>query len=253
MIELNEKQALQEAEYDNPIHWNLIRAEGLKYRCLSRLIASLIASVPEVKKEGRVTLVDLGCGDGASTCLVTEAVRAKGIEIEAHGFDYSDRAIKIALEKSKEMENPPAFSVQIVETMTSVPEGSGHVVVLMREVLEHLTDEQIDDTLGKLRDLYPSFHLLATTPSDNSPCEPKHYRHYSEDYLASTLERNQMTDAKIRGFSFRPEFLFPLLSRMKSGLNRRPFFWRFTRPLWCTCPPSWAQTLVALSRYSRKD
>lgn len=247
---LNEKQALQEAEYDVPIHWELIRGEGQKYRCLSKRIAALVAAIPEVADACRVTFVDLGCGDGASTTQVVQAIRARGIEVFAHGYDYSERAIALAIEKTASMENPPAFSVQPVETMTALPTQNGPVVVLMREVLEHLTDGQIDDALGKLKELYPEFHLIATTPSENSPVEPKHYRHYSREMLYATLERNAMAPIRIMGFSFRPRLLFPLLCRMKEGLDRRPFFWRFTRPLWNMCPPRWAQTLVAVTKYS---
>lgn len=252
-MELNEKQALQEAEYEVPIHWNLPRAEGLKYRCLSRLIASLIASIPEVRKTGGVTFIDLGCGDGASTTQVTGALREKGIDVRAHGYDYSERAIALAVEKTAGMEDPPAFSVQPVETMEAIPEETGPIVVLMREVVEHLTEEQIDSTLEKLKDLCPRFHLLVTTPSDNSPVEPKHYRHYSREHLTATLTRNRLNPSRVTGFSFRPRFLFPLLVRLKSGLNRRPFFWRFTRPLWRMYPPGWSQTLVAVARYPEAD
>lgn len=247
-MESNQKQALQEAEYEVPIHWGLSRAEGLKYRCLSNRLGALIAAIPEVGASAKVTFIDLGCGDGASTTQVVEAIRRFGIEVFAHGYDYSERAIAIAIKKTADVENPPSFSVQPVETMTSLPTRNGPVVVLMREVLEHLTEEQIDAALGKLKELYPGFHLIATTPSDNSPVEPKHYRHYSTEMLTATLARSDMSPIRVMGFSFRPRALFAPLSRLKSGLNRRPFFWRLTRPLWSMYPPQWSQTLVALTK-----
>jgi 2-polyprenyl-3-methyl-5-hydroxy-6-metoxy-1,4-benzoquinol methylase len=247
---MNEKQALQEAEYEVPIHWGLVRAEGLKYRCLSNRLGALVAAIPEVAAAKRVTFLDLGCGDGASTTQVVQAIRKRGIDVFAHGYDYSERAIALAVEKTSAMDNPPSFSVQPVETMTTVPTQNGPVVVLMREVLEHLTNEQIDAAFSKLKKLYPGFHLIATTPSDNSPVEPKHYRHYSKEILTSTLARNDMSPIRVMGFSFRPRALFAPLSRFKSGLNRRPFFWRLTRPLWAMYPPQWSQTLVALTKDS---
>jgi|GEM_PF-4126080 len=248
---LEEKQHIQEAEYDVPVHWQLGHADALRYRRLSSVIANRAASFVREQGTEKMYLVDLGCGDGAATYQLWHSLHKAGLDVIAHGYDYSEQAIRWALEKTAGLPGTSGslqFSVGAAENSSYEPSLDRPVIVVMREVIEHLTEEQIDDTLASVRKTFPGASLILTTPSTNSPTDPKHLRHYTTQMLRDTVERNHFQAHEVNGFGFRPRALYPPLVWLKTRLNRRPFLWRFTLPLWSVFPPSWSMTLFATGK-----
>ena len=90
----------------------------------------------------------------------------------------------------------------------------------MREVLEHLPEDEIDRILGAFRTRIPKAELVVSVPSNNSPIEKKHFRHYTAETLAQTLERNGYGCAVVTGYGFRPRALFRPLRFAKKILNK---------------------------------
>lgn len=245
--ELDQKLRLQEAEYDRPVHWQLGRADDLRYQRLSRLLARKMMGLLRSENARKARIIDVGCGDGAGSFQLWKALRSGGFDIVLEGHDYSERAIDWAREMTAPLtDDTLRFFVGPAEEARYDPEDDRIVIVLLREVIEHLTEEQIDDSLRVLRDHFDNPYLLLTTPSVNSPVETKHLRHYTARTLRETLERNHYEAIEINGFGFRPKALFAPLVWLKSRLNTRRLFWRLTLPLWRSYPPELAMTLYGV-------
>jgi hypothetical protein len=121
------------------------------------------------------------------------------------------------------------------------------VVVLMREVIEHLPENDIDEILQYTGAKIPRAKILISVPSVNSPTEEKHFRHYAEHSLRETLRRNGYDPVTVTGFGFRPAAFYWLLKRTKALLNKNPRLWWLMNPLWRAVKPEWAITLVAVA------
>lgn len=250
--DLEEKLRLQEAEYKVPTHWQLGRADDLRYRRLSQLLARKMTKILRDAGSGKVRVIDVGCGDGAGTYQLWESLRAAGFDTIVDGHDYSERAIAWSREKTAPLADETLrFTVGPAEDTSYDPEDGRTVIVLLREVIEHLTEEQIDAAFGVLREHFANPYLLLTTPTVNSPVEPKHLRHYTADTVRDTLERNSFTVIEVNGFGFRPKSLFKPLVWLKTKLNRRKLLWRLTAPLWRAYPVSLSMTVYGIGRASR--
>jgi 2-polyprenyl-3-methyl-5-hydroxy-6-metoxy-1,4-benzoquinol methylase len=250
--DLEEKLRLQEAEYRKPTHWQLGRADNMRYRHLSHLLARKITKILRDEGSQKVHIIDIGCGDGAGTFQLWEALRAAGYDTVVDGHDYSERAIAWSKEKTGPLADETLrFHIGAAEDAVYDTEDGRTVVILLREVIEHLTEQQIDDTLAVAKRHFSNPYLLLTTPSLNSPVESKHLRHYTAKTLRTTLERNDFKVIEINGFGFRPKMLFHLLVSLKTKLNRRKRLWRLTGPLWRACPPGVAMTLYGIGKATR--
>jgi len=250
--DLEEKLRLQEAEYKIPTHWQLGRVDDLRYRRLSLLLARKMTKILRDVGSAKVRVIDVGCGDGAGTYQLWEALRAAGFDVVVDGHDYSERAIAWSREKTAPLADETLrFTVGPAEETTYDPEDGRTVIVLLREVIEHLTEEQIDAALTVLRNHFANPYLFLTTPSVNSPVEPKHLRHYTADTVRRTLERNEFSTIEVNGFGFRPKLLFRPLVWLKTKLNRRTGLWRLTAPLWRAYPPGLSMTIYGIATTSR--
>lgn len=182
-----------------------------------------------------------------------QALRAAGFDTVVDGHDYSERAIAWSKEKTEPLaDGTLRFTVGPVEDSVYDPEDGRTVIVLLREVIEHLTEEQIDDALTLLKNHFTNPYLLLTTPSINSPVEPKHLRHYIAETVRKTLERNDFKTIEVNGFGFRPKVLFRPLVWLKTKLNRRKGLWRLTAPLWRAYPPGMSMTMYGIGSATRK-
>lgn len=249
-----DKLHLQEMEYEVPAHWRLGKVDGDRYQALSRVLAETICQIPPVAELKKVYVLDLGCGDGAGTWQMFNHLKDRGIEVRMHGSDYSETAIKWAREMTKD------YKTDCLEFKVASAEGSEQIalegyplIVVMREVIEHLTEDQFADVVKGLNKLYDSGHLIVTTPTVNSPTDAKHYRHYDGDLINKWLADNRLARESVFGFGFRPRILFSFLVRLKSALNRRPGLWQLMTPLWRKVPLSIAQTVVAVGSWSANN
>lgn len=244
------KLELQEFEYFQPVHWRLGHVENDRYNRLSKLIAQSIANLPAVARSRKAHVLDIGCGDGAGTWQVSQLLERFGIDALSLGTDYSERAIDWARRMTSSA-NPARLQFVVARAEKADLELSGDrpVVVVMREVIEHLTESQFSDAIKRLRTDFASGVLLMTTPTVNSPTEAKHYRHYDVALIRHWIQSNGLEVEQIFGFGFRPKILCSSLALLKSKLNSRPFLSCLMAPLWRRVPTRWAQTLVAVASW----
>jgi 2-polyprenyl-3-methyl-5-hydroxy-6-metoxy-1,4-benzoquinol methylase len=247
------KLDLQEMEYAQPVHWRMGKVDGNRYKALSRVISDTICKLPPVARMRKVLIIDLGCGDGAGTWQMFNLIQDRRMDVRVHGSDYSETAVKWAREMTKENTSDRLeFEVASAEGAVQLPLNGYPLVVVMREVIEHLTEAQFADVVNGLRRLYDSGYLILTTPTVNSPTDAKHYRHYDGDLIDKWLADNNLSKESVFGFAFRPRFLYSILARLKSILNTRPLLWRMMTPLWRKVPLGTAQTVVAVGSWSAR-
>lgn len=104
------------------------------------------------ERQGRHTIVDVGCGDGAATALVAD------LDPDNHvvGVDWSTRAAHLARGHGFDM---------ISGGVEHLPIASGAAdVVIMSEIIEHLVDTDAALTEA-MRVLRPGGTLLLSTPN----------------------------------------------------------------------------------------
>ncbi len=251
--DLAHKQQLQETEYAVPIHWQMGRVDTERYGKLSALIARKIAAILQREGNRKVRVIDVGCGDGAGSYQLWKALRDQGFDVRVEGYDYSERAIDWAKKQTTALaDGTLSFNVGAAEESTYEPENDRTVIVLLREVIEHLTDAQIDGAFAALKSHFANPYLLLTTPSVNSPLDPKHLRHYTVAMLTATFERNGFAVREINGFGFRPRALYKPLVWLKTKLNYRPAVAWVASPMWAAYPPGLAMTLFGIGSASPK-
>jgi len=121
-------------------------------------------------------LLDVGCGDGR---LIYEI---KGDIHQCYGIDLSKVAINYA--KAFNFEENCNFDVKRVQDLTEQFD-----VVTCIEVLEHIPDHEIESFLTGLWNCVKcGGTLVITVPSAVIPLSTKHYRHYTEESLLSSLK-----------------------------------------------------------------
>lgn len=96
------------------------------------------------------TVVDLGCGTGLVTFFLLQKYNCKVI-----GIDYSKDAIKICkYNKKKFLENNRINSTKITflnKTISELATFKDIKAVYLKDVIEHLYDEEINKILGKIK------------------------------------------------------------------------------------------------------
>ncbi|MCK4305183.1 MAG: class I SAM-dependent methyltransferase [Candidatus Eisenbacteria sp.] len=274
------KQVIQEAEYAAAYHWSKRkRLEWTRYWRLTNLLADLISGIDSVRARSSVSICDFGCGDGRGSYELWQILNSRGFKTSLVGVDRSQDAIAWAkaktgskpsdshssadtgggrvLSQAADTDGAPqarpdggclSFRVaDIDEALRALPDDGSPPVVVMREVIEHLSEDEIDTVLTTIRRRAPSACLLVTTPSTNSPVEAKHFRHYTPESLSLTMERNSFAVTRMLGYAFRPSALFRPLQRAKGILDRLPLLWRLMNVAWRTVPPGVAITLVCMA------
>ena len=245
------KQEIQAAQYRTAYHWGAGKVvDSHRYE---RITAWMVAQITHHSCGSKLHVLDFGCGDGRATFLVWEALRAAGLWCRVTGLDISADAIHWARERTRELADESLqFSVGRMEDgldrLNATPDQP---FIVLREVIEHLPDDQIDQALQAIAAQCPSATLCASVPSTNSPVANRHFRHYDVYGLRSTFERNGFACEPILGFGLRPRPLYRPLRKLKSKLNRTRWLWRGFNWLWRPCPPGLAMTLLAVATPQR--
>jgi len=248
---VQDKHAIQQAQYVSAYHWDdRKRVEARRYLRMTETLVAQIAALAANKKQTELSLIDFGCGDGRSSFLVWRMLRERGITARLLGVDITGKAIEWAKTKTGHLADQGLdFRNVSLETLLAEagPDRNADAVI-MREVIEHLQEEEIDQVFGLIRANLPECGVIITVPSTNSPTDAKHYRHYTPQHLRQTLERNGFSCGQVRGFGFRPAALYGPLRWLKAKLNKKPVIWRLMNWMWQPMPPKWAITLVAVGQ-----
>ena len=170
---------IQSAQYEFPYHW-LPEIKGAKIAVARRLqwgleyLGYMCFVRDQIAKLQPLSILDVGCGDGRMASLIYAVQDADYL-----GVDLSEKAIQLA----KILNRKGSFQVQ-----TNGEVGRKFDVVIATEVLEHIPDQQLPSFLaGVKKSMDTESRFLATVPSDIRPTHKKHFRHYNELMLTSTL------------------------------------------------------------------
>jgi len=244
------KQRIQAGQYKLPYHWSgAKKVEARRYHKMTGVLVDSLLQLLSATADNEITLLDFGCGDGYGAYLIAKLLEERGVKARIYGVDVEAVAIDWAIkltgdERSLSLE----FMVGDIRSgVDLIRDKPGMMVVLMREVIEHLPENDIDEILRYTGETLPKAKILISVPSVNSPTEEKHFRHYTENSLRETLRRNGYDPVSVSGFGFRPIAFYWVLKRTKALLNRKPWLWWLMNPLWRVVRPEWAITLVAMA------
>lgn len=183
MTNLSKQQQRQEDQYAFPYHYlpriddrsySQVVAWNKGYEYLS-YVTYLLSYLEKIEFH---SLLDVGCGDGRFICEALKRFPNK----ELLGTDYSERAIQIARTMC------PQGRYILGDLTSDNIFVKQYDVIVSIETLEHIPLEQIDDFMrGIAGYLSENGYFLLTTPSTNTPVQPKHYQHFSQDSLEKTL------------------------------------------------------------------
>jgi 2-polyprenyl-3-methyl-5-hydroxy-6-metoxy-1,4-benzoquinol methylase len=141
---------------------------GLDYITYLSFIENKIRSVQPK------SLIDIGCGDGRLISLINNYVP------NICGIDLSSQAIQFA-----KAFNP---SIKFVCDDISCIDEKFEMGCLI-EVLEHIPDDEVMEFIAQVyRVISIDGKLLISVPTTNAPLNKKHYRHYTQGLLSTTLE-----------------------------------------------------------------
>ena len=235
--QLRGQQQRQEDEYALPVHWMLDRTYRVHHERFSELLGRRIrAHVPC----GRI--LDVGCGDGKATADLQKCLQGCGFDIR--GIDYSERAILLARAMTLGMGIP----FEVVDATCSLDvamAGSRFDVIVFREVIEHLTEDEVSRALVGARDLLrDNGVLVVSVPTVRVRVPAKHLRHYTDVLLRDVLDTCGFNVIESRGFGWWPVDW----GRFKSMVNALPKLWRILNPLWREVDVSVAHTILVVAR-----
>lgn len=173
--------------YDYDSAWN--RWEDMKkYGPASRHTRRLI--IKYIKNLNFKSVLDVGCGEGS----LLQSLGLTGKDLEIHGEDISEKAIKLA--KSK-IENG-TFKVMDVSKKSLDKKFD---LVICSEVLEH-----IEDDVSAIKNLHKmSEYIIITVPIGKMGAEDLqvgHVRRYSKNEMVNKLENAGFEIIKLREWGF---------------------------------------------------
>lgn len=175
------KYTIQDSLYQFPYHYIPdIENEGKAIRLHRALnwgldymtYMSFIKEVIQDKKPQ--SLIDIGCGDGRLVNLLKRDVPT------VCGVDLSERALSFA----------KAFNPDVNFICGNISEiKDEYDMACVVEVLEHIPDSDISTFLSHVMKIVKKDGtLLVSVPTKNVLVNPKHFRHYTHNLLAKTLE-----------------------------------------------------------------
>jgi 2-polyprenyl-3-methyl-5-hydroxy-6-metoxy-1,4-benzoquinol methylase len=181
------KHEIQAAQYRTAYHWDTGKA--VEFYRYGQITAMMVEQITSRSYGSKIHVLDVGCGDGRATFLVWSALRAAGHTCRVTGRDISEDAIHWARERTYDsVDETLQFSVGGVEDGIDRLNATGdQPFLIMRELLEHLPDDQVDQALRAIAARCPTAILCVSVPSSNSPVEEKHFRHYDEQSLRDTF------------------------------------------------------------------
>ena len=147
--ETTTKEDIQENQYAAAYHWSTTqRVEDRRYKNLTSVIATAISRHASSKE---FLILDIGCGDGRSSYSVHKKLQSNGFTPTTVGCDVSERAITLAnseVARRNGCSGLSFFSKTVQELLkTEQVDFKGPVFVTMREVVEHLSDDLMNEIL----------------------------------------------------------------------------------------------------------
>jgi 2-polyprenyl-3-methyl-5-hydroxy-6-metoxy-1,4-benzoquinol methylase len=160
-------------------HWNYIKKKDGYYTQHTRIILDLVI------RFGIGRILDVGCGDAYITSLIFETFK------DVIGIDISEKAIKIAREKSQGVR----FAVT---SCTNLPfSGESFDTIVASEIIEHVSYEDGKSFLKEAaRVLTPKGRIIISTPNLSNLYRkylgvfyknPEHLKEYSKKEFAELL------------------------------------------------------------------
>jgi len=193
---INNKQMVQEEEYEVPYHW-FISPNSVGGRIYFGYLSICTNFIKSENNYNNLNILDAGCGDAR----FLKELELLGVE-SLYGIDYSERAVSFAKLLLPKVEFKTA-------DLSNIPyENNKFDYIFSIETIEHIIPNKISAILGEFaRVLKPKGKLIITTPSllagIPSP-DGKHYQHFSEkslrDYLAPHFKNVRIFGQDKSGF-----------------------------------------------------
>ena len=179
---MNEKDQLQETQYDFPYHFIPQVHEGAivtnQHLQWAMMYLGYMQTVRDAVIESGVTSVlDVGCGDGRFAYELEQVDSS----IRYHGIDISERALHFA----RGFTTRSTFAVfDIIEQ----PYPELYDAITYIETIEHIEPTRIKPMVANMAaSLKPNGLLFLTTPTTNVPTHQKHYQHFTREMIEEYL------------------------------------------------------------------
>ena len=196
-------------------HWDDLKKNTIK-DLISRSVPTLTRynKILNAVPKRACKIVDIGCGDGALTYLLSK----NELAIEVIGCDTECTGVKLAREKIEELSvnSKIHFYNKLFEECNFGDQSID--VITMCDVIEHV--DKIDSLLEEVkRTLKKGGALIITTPfkrSNNVLWDENHVYEYTKDTLKKRLSQHF---PKTNVIMFSPEFLYNVYHRYKTIYN----------------------------------
>lgn len=170
------KYDIQEKQYDFPYHYipSFITkgdtivgiTKGMSLGWGAMYLARQRFLLDRLMENNVKSIIEVGCGDGHICNTLSRFGNFERIK----GIDISEKAINWAKMFTPEVE---------FVAMDVADEAEKWDAVVCSEVLEHISDSELDKFINSLANcLNENGRIYLTVPSVNLPLEDKHYRHY---------------------------------------------------------------------------
>lgn len=179
-------QKIQEEQYQFPYHYipqyqNQKFQQNFNFSWGFEYLSYLSFLVDHLKQQPIKSLLDVGCGDGRFLHEINKYLKIPNLV----GIDYSQKAIELA-----KAINPDIQFIHGDIKNASLLKNKFECITLI-ETLEHIPIEETTSFLKGIQQfLAPGGHLLITVPSTNIAVSPKHFRHFNEESLTTTLKES---------------------------------------------------------------
>lgn len=214
------RQRIQEGQYEQPYHWILSRnAKGL-YDLRTKIVMELLGDLKGKK------VLDVGCGDGKFTSALTSRA------VEVQGIDLSKRAILFA----KNLVRKATFLV--VDASHLCFKNETFDIITCLDVMEHLPENERERTIREVyRVIKKKGILIFSVPSKNMPLIKKHYIHFDKTDLVKFFSAHLADEIMFIGCGV----YYPIIYRFQNW----PIIWKLVNKLIVkTCSPNRAMTLI---------
>jgi SAM-dependent methyltransferase len=223
----NRREWLQERQYAKPYHWSWRRNNALMYQLRTDVVLDLLGVSGRDPSNGRLRLLDVGCGDARFLGDASRVTQACGVDVSLRALVFARNLV------------PKAAFAQCSAATLCFQDGTFDAVTLL-DVIEHIPDGlELEVMREAHRVLRPGGHVVVTTNTDRTAAEWKHYRHYS-------LPRfQQLFDGLFS--QFRAVGMVPYFPTLRAWLQT-PIVWKLFRSRVCTCPPEKAHVIAGIGQ-----
>lgn len=176
----------QESEYNFPYHYipqyKYGFTQNYNWEWGKQYASAIEFILDEIKadEKQKMTIADIGCGDGRLTKELSEYFNDK----EVLGFDYSSKAINLAkaLNPNVKFEQKDIIKDKIQQRFDAIT---------LVEVFEHIPLDlcvEFADALASL--LNSGGKMYMTVPHQNKTLSYKHFQHFTYESLVKYFEKN---------------------------------------------------------------